>query len=455
MDLQPVLEVSLSSPLGQLRALPVSMGASGQRAILVAYCADFDVDPYIEMFFFPTDTLKLALFTLDGDILWKRDLGPGVIPGVWFCPVFAFDLDRDGVDEAWFVNNTDPKHPLGISHYVLERLDPHTGETTGRWPWPNHAGYGQSLSHTFRNFILGGQVGDTPTLVTAQGTYGDMFLQGWNPDMTPRWEHHIVKDEPGAHGSHMCAITDLDDDGIQEVMWGERCIELDSGRELFCADRHTYRGHSDIVQPVRDDASGRWYTYTCRESDPEATPRVALFDATGRRVWGDVDHGHMDMGWVARLGDGHRLLAMAIRIGRKTCGPDGRFHYERDEFIFDALTGKPVSLPFSVYGTLPVDLDGDGYHELVRGLPGQDGAVLDRHGNELGRIGGTMAMGSQFMDHPGEQVLAYYPDGTIRIWADRHAEDTPDALRRYAHPCYAANQRLTGVGYNLVNLGGL
>jgi hypothetical protein len=158
---------------------------------------------------------------------------------------------------------------------------------------------------------------------------------------------------------------------------------------------------------------------------------------------------------VAHLGEHTPPVAMAVRIGQKTCGPDGRFHFDRDEFTFDALAGEPYALPFSVYGTLPVDLDGDGFHELVYGIPGQDGAIVDGDGTHLGNVGGPVAMLSKFMDHPGEQLLAYYPDGILRIWGDREAEDSSQALARYAHPLYAANQRLTGVGYNLVNLGGL
>jgi hypothetical protein len=64
-------------------------------------------------------------------------------------------------------------------------------------------------------------------------------------------------------------------------------------------------------------------------------------------------------------------------------------------------------------------------------------------------------MASHFLDRPGEQVLAYYPDGTLRIWSDRHAADSPAAQSRYAHPFYRANQRLTATGYNLINLAGL
>lgn len=456
-SLQIFAEVSLGQPIGQLRAVPVRLGSGGQPAVLAVYCANFDVDPYVEMFFFPTDTLKLALLTVDGKRLWQRDLGRGVVPGMWFCPVLAMDLDGDGVDEIFFVNNTDPQHPLGVRNYVLERLDARTGKTTGQWPWPDGGG-SQALSHQFRNFIVGGQVRDNdqsrPVLVTAQGTYESMFLQGWNADLSPRWTHTIDKAAPGARGSHQCPIVDFDRDGSDELMWGERNIRLLDGRETFCADRDRYCGHSDVIQPVLAP-DGRWFFYTCRESDNRADVRVALFDHTGNRVWGALDHGHMDMGWVARLGDNREHVAMAIRIGHKVCGPDGRFHTGMEEFTWNALTGEPVKLPFSIYRTVPVDFDGDGRHELVRGIASGNGEVINRHGHVIAQLGAPVAMASQFAGRPGEQVLAYYPDGMLRIWGDPRAEDTDFAGARVAHPFYIANQRLTSSGSNLGVVAGV
>ena len=114
LDLKVVSRVDVGQPIGQCRATPLNLG-DGRRGVLAAYGADFDVDPYIEMFYFPTDTLKITVFTTAGEVLWTRDLGPAVVPGQWFCPLLPFDLDGDGVDEIWFVDNTDPKHPLGIS----------------------------------------------------------------------------------------------------------------------------------------------------------------------------------------------------------------------------------------------------------------------------------------------------------------------------------------------------
>lgn len=455
MQLEAITTIDLKQRVGQCRAVPVQLGPGQPRAFLVVYAADFDVDPCMNMFFFPTDTLKMALYTVTGECLWRRDLGPSVVPGMWFCPVLAFDLDGDGVDEIYFANNTNPQHPLAVNDYCLQQVDAHSGADFAALPWPKDNRGRVALPHAFRYFLLGGQVNGQPVLVMANGTYGDMQLRAFDAGLRPRWETCIAADAPGARGSHMSPVVDIDGDGNDELLWGERCLRLDDGSEMFCGDRDSYRGHSDIVQPSWDATRGSWIIHTCRENDDDVSPRVAAFDGQGQRLWGAVDHGHMDMGWVARLQPGGRQLAAAIRIGAKTCGPDGRFHAGMDEFIFDLETGTPVELGFSIYGTLPVDLNGDGAHELVRGNPSSHGDVLNGQGQVIGSVGGAICLASKFLDHPGEQLLSYHEDGLLHIWADRNAEDSPAALARYAHPFYRTNQRLTLSGANLANLGGL
>jgi len=114
-----------------------------------------------------------------------------------------------------------------------------------------------------------------------------------------------------------------------------------------------------------------------------------------------------------------------------------------------------VSMNFSVYTSIPVDLNGDGIHELVKGYFEGDGTVLDRKGKVLGNIGGLSAMNSKFTSFPGEQILSYSKDGIIRIWADKNAEDNNRAKARYNNPFYTTNQKQTGNGYNLFTLGGI
>jgi hypothetical protein len=226
----------------------------------------------------------------------------------------------------------------------------------------------------------------------------------------------------------MCPVVDLNND-VDEIS-GEALPRTDRA-ELFCADRDSYSAHSDVVQPVLDLKTNRWFIYTCREGG-SAAPRVALFDDTGRRIWGDLKEGHMDMGWIARLGDKGEPIAMAIRIGSKSAGQKGFFRKGVEEFTYDAFTGRPRKLSFSIFCTLPVDLNGDGIHELYRGLAEGDG-VLDA-GQTLGNRRPRPGLKAR---PPGEQVLAI-PDGTIRIWSDRNAQDSEPAQARYAHPFYRA-----------------
>ena len=138
-----------------------------------------------------------------------------------------------------------------------------------------------------------------------------------------------------------------------------------------------------------------------------------------------------------------------------TLPPHGERRTGVVEYTFEPFSGKPVELGFKVYTTIPVDLNGDGIHELVKGYFEGDGTVLDRHGQVLGNTGGLSAIHSHFAGKPGEQILSYRRDGKLRIWHDRNAVDTPAAKARYESPFYRANQKLSGVGYNLFNLGGI
>ncbi len=459
IDLQPLIEVDFGQRIGQCRAVPVWLGATRGQAILAAYAAEFDVDPSPDMFFFPKDTLKLVLFDAAGTVIWRRDLGPNVIPGMWFCPVLPLDLDGDGAEEIWLVDHEGDGHPLSPGGFRLARLDPLTGQPTGSWPWPRVPD--APMYQMYRNFLAGGYVHGQPVLVTARGTYSHMDLAAYNGDMSVRWQREIPRDEPGARGSHMCPVLDINNDGVDELPWGERCIALGSGEELFCGDRNVYRGHSDVIQPMWDRQADAWRIFTCRESDPEAQPRIVMFDDKGERLWGQIDRGHIDMGWTARLREDGSHLAMGIRIGGKTCGADGRFHQEIDPFVFDARDGSPVELPFEVYRTIPVDLDGDGRHELVYGVPGGDGRVIDAAGNEVGSVAGGskdqfggVAVAAKLFDRPGEQLLTYHRDGKLRVWGDRNAADSPPATQRYASTLYRSSLRLFATGWNICHLAG-
>lgn len=453
-NLRPVLEYKLSDKIGQLRAVPVKISDKHPHAVAVMYSEEAEVDPWEGMFFFPKHTLKVAVITSDGELLWKKDLGPGVVPGIWFSPLFAFDLDEDGTDEIWIINNRDAEHPLNYPHYVLEKLNPETGNVLAEMPWPKPE-VPQELSHLYRHFIMGGYVKGEPVLLTGQGTYGPMRIQAWDSDLVQRWEHYIPRDAKGALGSHVTPVLDINNDGIDEIMWGERCIELDRGKQLFCAGEENWEGHSDIVQPVYDYDNEKWYIFSCRESFNNQSPRLAMYDQNGKQVWGDVDEGHLDTGWAARLGENGEPLVLGVKVGKKIRTAEGERRVVLSENVYKAFSGEKTDPGFSVYTTIPVDLNGDGIHELVKGYFEGNGDVLDRNGKIIGNIGGLSAMACKFMPMEGEQILSYSKDGWIRIWADLNAKDTPRAKQRYNNSFYKTNKNQTGNGYNLFTLGGI
>lgn len=452
INLKPVVEINLGTSLGQFRAVPVNI--NGDKAICALYSEDAEIDPYIGMFFFPEHTLKLILFDESGKILWKRDLGKGVVPGIWFSPVYAFDLDQDGQDEIYIINNTDSAHPLDYSKYVLERIDALTGKAQGHWKWKEPV-TPQSMSYLYRHFIFGGYVDGKPHLITAQGTYGPMAIQAWDKDMRMIWEHQVAIDAKGSRGSHVTPVVDLNHDGIDEILWGERCIEMKTGKELFCGDQENWQGHSDIIQPVFDWQNNKWYFHTCREASPRKPPRIVFYDAQGQIVWQDLEKGHIDTGWAARLGENGEPIVLGVKVGEKIRTAEGERRTDVVEYTYHAFTGKLVSLGFEVYTTIPVDVNGDGIHELVKGYFEGDGTVIDNRGKVLGNVGGLVAMASKFTSMEGEQILSYSKEGKVIIWADTNASDSPQAKKRYEHPFYLINQKQTGNGYNLFTLGGI
>jgi hypothetical protein len=478
IDLDPLLEVDLDQPIEHVRSVPVDLGPNAEEALLLVHSATH-FDPAQELH--EDETLELTLVTGSEEVAWTIDLGAGVLPGIWFCPVFPFDLDDDGVEEIWHVDTADdawhvetgaPERPM--RNEVLTRRDATTGEVTGTWDWPWRPDEGGARA--YRYFILGGHVDDGPVLVTAQGTYAEMELQAWTPEMGQRWTYHIPSHEgadapesPGARGSHMTPVLDIDADGSDELLWGERLIDLDTGEEIWCADRDTWEGHSDIVLPTYHHEHGDWYVYTCREKETkledgeivwifDQSPRVATYDAAGDRIWEAVEAGHIHDGWTARVGDDRERVAVAVDVGASKDS--------LREFGWEAFTGTSIDWGLPVKSTLPVDVDGDGVHELVyvdavhradSAPERSSGELVNLEGRRLGRVDPNVAshQPSKLLDHPGEQIVSYTGDGTVRVWGDSTAEDTPEATARYEHPYYKKAQRLSAVGYNWRNVAGL
>ena len=450
MKLECLKRFDLGMPLGFVRSANVDLG--GRQGMLFLYSDGCGADPGEELFQYKgLKPVRVAVFEMDGTRLWEKTLPDGVIAGPWFVPAVPFDMDGDGIDEIYYVNNTGA--PFSFMHRKLERLDALTGETTGVWPWPQNT-FNERLSLCYRFYIVAGYAHGEPVLVTCQGTYGNMYLQGWNNDMEKRWDIAIGADEPGPRASHMTPVMDINGDGVDELFWGERLISLDDGHEVLDYAPE-YNGHSDVITPLMDYRTGDIYIYTCREGgEAPGHQRVYTFRAEGGVAWSAVDDiGHMHTGWGANILDGYGKVCMAMR--QHFVPDDSGFNHEVDGiFYWDAFTGKPVDFHPVERGDkiYPIDLNGDGYHEFIVGWEGEhSGDVLDRRGQVIDHLGGDIIRMGKMIGRDGEQVMRVGEDGrSVEIWGDAEARDGDIMKRRYSLPYLNFMQKLMATGYNSV-----
>ncbi|MBS3764819.1 MAG: hypothetical protein KGZ25_16075, partial [Planctomycetes bacterium] len=274
-EIECLLEIDTGLNIRQLRA--VTFENAGRTGLILAHADTPDQQPAMPHFIWPGDTLKISAFSFEGDQLWQHDVGRGVVPGLWFCPVFPFDLDGDGVDEIYHVGNSSGDKPFDKDSMDLTCLSSDTGKIVNSVPWPWFPG-NQTMSDTFRYFINGGYSDGAPRLVTSQGQYHEMTIQCWGEELELLWNRRITPGDPGARASHMFSVLDIDDDGKDEVFLGERCIDIETGEDRWVADLEGYRGHSDIVMPTLNRDTGKWSIFTCREFPwPEGSRGVVMF----------------------------------------------------------------------------------------------------------------------------------------------------------------------------------
>lgn len=445
MKIKVLKEYDLGIKLGQCRSCEVDLGYEKGR--FFAYSESENVDPYEPYIHVWQNPMHIAMYGGEGQQLWHRELSIGLCPGVWFMPFIAFDLDKDGVDEIWFVNNPS-KAPFDPRKMILERINSITGETIATYPFPAENTAWISTCFAYRYMLYAGYVNGEPVIVTHQGCYEEMYMQCYNSDMTLRWSR-VIEPSEGARASHTTPILDINCDGIDEVFIGEHIVSLDTGDDILCLDREKFFGHSDVVLPFKDYKTGKEYIFTCRENgNYEGCPRVVMYDYDGNVIWQDVYiytepvpeySGHIHGGFVVNARPDYRRVAVAI-------------HDKGHSYVFDAITGEKTELSFVPERThRPIDINGDGYHEYVFWEEGRPTtAILDENGKLIYKTGGVlMQIGKLGADFKGEQIICFYPEERkVRIWGDIDAVESDAFKARHNDDFHEFMNKMIGSGYN-------
>ena len=237
-------------------------------------------------------TYKLEAYLNDGTFLWRKDLGLGIEPGIWYSPFIVYDFDGDGRAEV--AVKTGPEDARESDGRVRKgpewcsMLDGMTGAELARADWPPRDPRLGDYNRTNRNQMgMAYLDGKTPCLLVARGTYKLMIVDAYqyhNRKLKRLWhwegddETPIIRSQ-GAHGMHS---ADVDGDDRDEVILGSAVLD-DNGTCLWSVGL----GHPDkcFVTDVDPTRPGMEIFYVI-EPWHDDDKGVCLVEAkTGKIIW--------------------------------------------------------------------------------------------------------------------------------------------------------------------------
>lgn len=238
-------------------------------------------------------TYKVEAYLNDGTFLWRKDLGPGIEPGIWYSPLVAYDFDGDGKAEiALKTGPADAREADGRVRQGPEwcsLLNGMTGQEICKVDWPGRSWRFGDYNRNNRNQMGVAYLdGKTPCLLVARGTYRLMMVDAYqlvNGKLEKLWrwdgdeENPIIRHQ-GAHGMH---TADVDGDGRDEVVLGSVVLD-DNGTALWSSGF----GHPDkcYVTDIDPDRPGL-EIFCVYEDWHDDGNGICLLDAkTGQVIWG-------------------------------------------------------------------------------------------------------------------------------------------------------------------------
>ena len=242
-----------------------------------------------------TDDLsyKIEAYLSDGTFLWRKDLGPGIEPGIWYSPLIVYDFDGDG--KAEIAVKTGPANAREADGRVRKGeewcsiLNGMNGKEICKVDWPERSWRFGDYNRNNRNQMgMAYLDGKTPCLLVARGTYRLMMVDAYQLidgklQKLWRWdgdeENPIIRHQ-GAHGMHS---ADVDGDGRDEVVLGSVVLD-DNGTALWSSGL----GHPDkcFVTDIDPERPGLEIFNVYEDWNDQGTGVCMVEAATGKVIWG-------------------------------------------------------------------------------------------------------------------------------------------------------------------------
>lgn len=261
-----------------------------------------------------TGNVLIDAYTMEGEQLWRIDMGRNIRAGAHYTMLQAFDYDGDGkaelvlktadatVDGQGVVIGNPDADFRNSGGYILsgpEFLTLFDGETGGALhtidytpPRGNVGSWGDTYGNRVDRFLAGTAYldGETPSVIFSRGYYTRTVLAAYDvvdKQLVERW---VIDSDttPGAaalygQGNHQLSIADVDGDGRDEIIFGQATVNHD-GTLLYS----TGLGHGDALHvgnliPDREGLE----VFGAHESMGESGNRGATMRdaATGEIIW--------------------------------------------------------------------------------------------------------------------------------------------------------------------------
>lgn len=255
-----------------------------------------------------TGNVYIDCYTLEGEKLWRIDLGKNIRAGAHYTQFLVADFDLDGkaemtcktadgtVDGKGKVIGDASKDYRNSSGYILDGpeyytlFDGSTGEAldTVNYEYPRGtvSKWGDKYGNRVDRFL--GAVccldGKKPSAVSVRGYYTRMTVVAYDvvdKKLVKRWGYDSGNSASGSktgygNGNHNCMPADVDNDGKDELFLGAVCID-DDGSVLWS----TNLGHGDAmhVSDLLPDRKGL-EAWVCHEDSPFGASLIDLKDGS-------------------------------------------------------------------------------------------------------------------------------------------------------------------------------
>lgn len=263
-----------------------------------------------------TGNVYIDAYTLDGNQLWRIDLGRNIRAGAHYTQLIVYDLDGDGVSEiacktgdgtvdgtGKVIGDANADYRNGNGRIItgpeyLTVFDGRNGAeiyTESYYPVRNDLGddlykiWGDSNGNRCERYLAAAAYldGVHPSLITVRGYYTRTVIVAYDfrkGKLEKRWTFDTSVNAPKDYmgkGNHNLSIGDVDYDGFDEIIFGSTLIDHD-GQGIDPGLGHGDAMHFGDLDPTRPGLE----VFQVHESSTGYV-NVQFRDArTNRMIWG-------------------------------------------------------------------------------------------------------------------------------------------------------------------------